>query len=110
MGLVRIWYGRSELRREGRAMARPSRVWYRSDVGWWMITIAGEKVRLVQGPKDKHHEQLAQEKYGELLKLRRQAPQSVTARTADLIEAFLVWSRSNLAEDTHRINRFYLQL
>jgi integrase len=91
-------------------MARPSKVWHRSDLGWWMITLGGEKVRLVQGPKDKHHEQLAQEKYGELLKLRRLAPQAVTARAADLAEAFLAWSRSNLAEDTHRINRYYLQL
>lgn len=104
MGLVRVWYVVEIL------MARPSKVWYRSDIGWWMITLAGEKVRLVQGPKDKEYEQLAQEKYGEILKLRRQAPQSVTVRTVDVIEAFLGWSRSNLAPDTHRVNRYYLQL
>jgi hypothetical protein len=51
-----------------------------------MITLGGEKVRPVQGPKDKHHELLAQEKYGELLTLRRQA-QAVTAGAADLVEA-----------------------
>jgi len=91
-------------------MARPSKVWYRSDIGWWMITLGGEKIRLIQGLKDKEHELLAQEKFGEVLKTRRQAPQALTARTADVIEAFLAWSRGNLAEDTHRINRYYLQL
>src|SRR5689334_21104260 len=91
-------------------MARPSKVWYLTDICWWMITLDGEKTRLVQGPRDKEHELLAQEKLGEILKMRRQAPQSTTARTADIIEAFLGWSRGNLAEDTHRINRYYCQL
>ena len=55
-------------------MARPNKVWYRSDIGWWMVTLGGEKVRLVTGPKDDHHRQLAEEKFVELRKMRRIAP------------------------------------
>ena len=70
-------------------MSRPNKVWYRSDVGWWMVTMGGEKIRLVHGPKDKEHEQLAEEKFIEMRKLQRVAPQSTHARTVDIIEAFL---------------------
>ena len=91
-------------------MARPNNVWHRGDVGWWMVTMGGEKIRLVQGPKDEPHRQLAEEKFMEMRRLRRVAPQSVSARTADVIEAFLAWSRGNLSEDTHRVNKYYCQL
>jgi integrase len=91
-------------------MARPAKVWYRSDIGWWMITLGGVKTRLVQGPNDDHHRQLAEEKYVELRKLRRTAPEAVTSRTADVVEAFLHHSRVHFAADTHRMNRYYCQL
>jgi len=91
-------------------MARPAKVWYRADIGWWMITMGGEKVRLVQGPDDEPTRQLAEEKYIELRRLRRIAPQAPTARTADVIDAFLSWSRQHLSEDTHRVHRYYCQL
>jgi integrase len=91
-------------------MARPAKVWYRSDIGWWMITLGGEKTRLVQGPNDEHHKQLAEEKYIELRKLRRTAPEAVGSRTADVIEAFLHHSRVHFAADTHRLNKYYCQL
>ena len=74
-------------------MARPAKVWYRADIGWWMITLGGEKTRLVQGPDDDHHRELAEEKYVELRKLRRLTPDAVNARTADIVEAFLKHSR-----------------
>src|SRR4051794_15880093 len=95
--------------RGGFVMARPNKVWYRKDTGWWMVTIGGEKTRLVKGPEDGHHRQLAEEKFVELRKLRRVAPQAASARTADVVEAYLAWSRGNLAEDTHRVNRYYCQ-
>jgi integrase len=91
-------------------MARPAKVWYRSDIGWWMITLGGEKTRLVEGLNDDHHRQLAEEKYIELRKLRRTAPEAVGSRTADVIEAFLQHSRIHFATDTHRINKYYCQL
>ena len=78
-------------------MARPNEVWYREDRGWWMVTLGGKKVRLVQGPNDDHHRELAEEKFVELRKLRRIAPESVGARTADVIEAFLRHSRVHFA-------------
>lgn len=91
-------------------MARPAKVWYRADIGWWMITLGGEKTRLVQGPNDDHHRELAEEKYVELRKLRRLTPDAVNARTADIAEAFLKHSRLHFAADTHRVNKYYVQI
>jgi integrase len=91
-------------------MARPAKVWYRSDIGWWMVTLSGQKTRLLQAPDDEQHRVLAEEKFVELRRLARVAPKSADARTADLIEAYLAWSRQNLSEETHRVNRFYCQL
>ena len=91
-------------------MARPAKVWYRADIGWWMITLGGQKTRLVQGPDDDHHRELAEEKYVALRKLRRLTPDAVNARTADVVEAFLKHSRLHFAADTHRVNKYYLQI
>src|SRR4051794_29904580 len=91
-------------------MARPAKVWYRSDIGWWMITLGGVKTRLLQGPDDERHRILAEEKFVELRRLHRVAPQAPTARTADVIESFLQWSRQHLSEETHRVNQYYCQL
>jgi hypothetical protein len=30
-------------------MPRPNKVWFRKDVGWWMVTLGGKKLRLVEG-------------------------------------------------------------
>ena len=90
-------------------MPRPTKVWFRSDIGWWMVTLAGVKTRLVKGPDDAHHRQLAEEKFVELRKLGRTQPHLPTARVADLIEAYLAWSRTHLSADTHRVNRYYGQ-
>ena len=91
-------------------MARPAKVWHRTDIGWWMVTLAGVKTRLVQGPDDAAHRELAEEKFVELRKLKRVAPEASTARTVDLVEAYLAWSRQHLSADTHRVNRYYCQL
>ncbi|MFM8270778.1 MAG: tyrosine-type recombinase/integrase [Gemmata sp.] len=91
-------------------MGRPAKVWYRADIGWWMITLGGEKTRLVQGPNDDDHRELAEEKYVELRKLRRLSPEAVVSRTADVVEAFLLHSRLNHAADTYRGHKYYCQL
>lgn len=90
-------------------MARPAKVWYRSDIGWWMVTIAGKKTRLLQGPKDQQHRELAEERYCDLRKLRRQLPEAADARVADVVEEFLSWSSINQSEDTYRGYLFYAQ-
>ena len=78
---------------------REHHVEHRADIGWWMITLGGEKTRLVQGPNDDDHRELAEEKYVELRKLRRLSPEAVVSRTADVVEAFLLHSRLNHAAD-----------
>ena len=91
-------------------MSRPQKPWYRKQTGWWMVEISGKQEKLVEGPKDETHRILAEEKFVELRKLRRMAPEEVGSRTADLIEAFLRHSRLHFAADTHRMNRYYLQI
>jgi len=91
-------------------MARPNKVWYREQTGWWMVKINGKQEKLLQAPHDEQHRQLAEEKFIEIRKLRRLTPQSADARTADIVEAFLAWSRQHLSEDTHRVHRYYCQL
>jgi integrase len=90
-------------------MPRRARPWYREQTGWWMVYLDGEAIKLVQGPKDEHYQQLAEEKLVEERKLRRQAPGTAGQRVVDLVEAYLRYSRANLSEDTHRVNRYYGQ-
>ena len=91
-------------------MARRQTPWHRKQTGWWMVEFDGEQTKLVKGPKDEAHRRLAEEKLVELRQLSRAAPQAATARTADVIEAYLGWSRQHLTPDTHRVNRYYCQL
>ena len=51
-------------------MARPNKIWFRKDIGWWMVTLGGQKVRLVQGRENK---KLAQDKFHELAAVRIKA-------------------------------------
>ena len=30
-------------------MGRPNKIWFRKNTGWRMVTLGGEKVRLIQG-------------------------------------------------------------
>ena len=66
-------------------MPRPNKIWFRKDVGWWMITVAGKRIRLAQGRQCKKEK--AQQKFHELAAERAQAPESPTARVADVIES-----------------------
>ncbi len=91
-------------------MARPAKPWWREQTGWWMVKLSGVQTKLVQGPRDEEHRLLAEEKFAELRRLRRTAPEAVTSRTADVIEAFLIHSRLNHAADTYRGHKYYCQL
>jgi hypothetical protein len=91
-------------------VARPVKPWHRKQTGWWMVEIDGVQTKLVKGPKDQAHRHRAEEKWVELRRLTRQAPEAATSRTADVVEAFLRHSRVHLAPDTHRLNRYYCQL
>ncbi len=88
-------------------MPRPSAPWYRAATGWWMVTLGGEKIKLLKGDDTKEHRDLAQEKWVELRKARRDNPESPTATVQDIVEAFLLWSAQHLGTETHRVLRGY---
>jgi hypothetical protein len=73
-------------------MPRPKKIWFRKDVGCWMVTISGKRIRLAEGRENK---KLAQQKFHELAVERARAPEAPTARVADVIEAFTSRSSSN---------------
>jgi integrase len=68
-----------------------------------MVTIAGKKVPL---SRDKAE---AERKFHELMATRAVAPESPKARVADVIEAFLAWSSSHVAEETQKQYLFFGQ-
>ena len=79
-------------------MGRPNKIWFRKDIGWWMVTLGGVKTRLVEGKANK---QAAQDKFHELALLQSRVPEAPSARVADVIEAFLAWSKIS-SEATRR--------
>ena len=87
-------------------MPRPDKIWFRSDVGWWMVTLNGQKVRLAQG---KENRKAAEQKFHDLMAARSQAPESPTARVADIIEAFLAWTKIHRSDETNRNYVWYGQ-
>ena len=87
-------------------MARPNKIWFRKDVGWWMVTIGGQRHRLAEGKASK---KLAEQKFHELLAGRAEAPESSTARVADVIEGFLAWAKLHLSPETCRNYVWYGQ-
>ena len=87
-------------------MARPHKIWFRMQTGWWMVKIAGKQTKLAEGKKNK---KVAQDKFHELMTARTRLPESGDARVADIVEAFLKWSRINQAPDTRRLHGFYGQ-
>ena len=87
-------------------MPRPNKVWFRKDIGWWMVTLGGQKVRLAQGRENK---KLAEQKFHELAAVRPQPPEAPTARVADIIEAFLAWTKLHRSAETNRNYIWYGQ-
>lgn len=80
-------------------MARPNKIWFRKDIGWWMVTLGGVKTRLVEGRENK---KAAQDKFHELALLQSRVPEAPSARVADVIEAFLAWSKIHRSAETNR--------
>jgi hypothetical protein len=84
-------------------MSRPNKIWFRKDVGWWMATAGGKKLRLAEGRENK---KLAERKFHELA-VRHQAPESPAAR---VIEAFLGRTKLHRSPETNRSYVWYGQL
>jgi integrase len=80
-------------------MPRPNNIWFRKDIGWWMVTLGGHKVRLAQGRESKKE---AERKFHELKAVTPKAPESESARAADLIESFLEWAKIHRSPETCR--------
>jgi integrase len=87
-------------------MSRPNKIWFRKDIGWWMVTLGGQKVKLAQGRENK---KLAEDKFHELAAVRIKAPEATSARVADVIEAFLTWANKHLTAETLRNYTWYGQ-
>ena len=88
-------------------MARPNKIWFRKDTGWWMVTLGGQKVKLVQGRENKKP---AEDKFHEFAVVRIHAPEKSSARAADVIEAFLAWADTRLTDETLRNYTWYGQI
>ena len=87
-------------------MGRLNKIWFRKDTGWWMVTLGGVKTRLVQG---KENRKLAEQKFHELAAVRARVPEAPSARVADVIEAFLAWSKIHRSDETNRNYIWYGQ-
>jgi len=74
-----------------------------------MVTLGGKKIRLLQGRDTPADRGVAEEKFCELRKLKREAPESPTGRVADVIEAFLAWSQKHVSPETQHGYQFYGQ-
>jgi hypothetical protein len=85
-------------------MPRLNKIWFRKDTGWWMVTLAGRKVRLAQGRQNREQ---AERRFHEFKAVTPQEPEHINARAADIIEAFLLWSESHLSPETHRNLRWF---
>ncbi len=87
-------------------MARPNKIWFRKDTGWWMVTVDGKKTRLSQG---KENRKAAQEKFHGLKAVQARPADRSDARVADLIESFLAWSKVHRSSETNRNHIWYGQ-
>ena len=87
-------------------MGRPNKIWFRKDIGRWMVTLGGVKVRLAEGKQNKR---LAQDKFHELSLQCPCTPESSSARVADVIEAFLAWAKNHRSDETNRNYVWYGQ-
>ncbi len=87
-------------------MARPHKIWFRQQTGWWMVKVNGKQVRLAKGRKNKPE---AERAFHEFLLLQPTAPESTDARVADIVEAFLAWAKRSLSEAAYNGYLFYAQ-
>jgi hypothetical protein len=87
-------------------MSRSNKIWYRKDIGWWMVTLGGKKIRLAQGRSNR---KLADQKFHELKAMQALPAESGDARVADIVDAFLAWSRIHRSAETCRNLVWYCQ-
>jgi integrase len=87
-------------------MARPNKIWFRKDVGWWMVTLDGRKLRLADG---RGNRKLAERKFHEFKAVAAKPADRSDARVADVIDAFLAWSKLHRSEETNRNHGWYGQ-
>jgi integrase/recombinase XerD len=87
-------------------MARPNKIWFRKDTGWWMVTLDGKKVRLAPGKSDR---KVAEQKFHELKAVQSRPADRCDARVADVIESFLEWSKVHRSTETCRNHVWYGQ-
>jgi integrase len=80
-------------------MSRPNKIWFRKDIGWWMVTIGGSKIRLTAG---KANRKVAEQKFHELKAVQAKPTESSDARVADIIDAFLAWTKIHRSPTTNR--------
>ena len=73
-------------------MARPSKIWYRKDTGWWMVTVDGQKIRLAEGRANR---KLAEQKFHEVKAAQARHSERGVARIADIIDGFTVITSSS---------------
>ncbi len=62
-----------------------------------MVTLGGVKTRLTVGEGNR---KLAEDRFHELCLRRSRVPESSSARVADVIEAFLAWSKVHRSDET----------
>ena len=55
-------------------MARKARPWYFRHTGWWMVYLAGRKLKLVKGPKNSQFRDEAEKVLREILHLQDKNP------------------------------------
>jgi integrase len=87
-------------------MSRPNKVWFRKDIGWWMVTLDGKKIRLAEG---KTNRKLAEQKFHELKVVQARSAENCNARIADIIDGFLTWSKVHRSPETCRNHLWYGQ-
>lgn len=87
-------------------MPRTPRPWFRKDLGYWMVILNGERIRLAKGRENRKQ---AEQAFHELMATRAVDPEATDARVADFIEAFLQDVQVNRSAETLRGHRFYCQ-
>jgi hypothetical protein len=87
-------------------MAYPNKVWYRKDIGWWMVTLDGKKIRLTEGRANR---KLAEQKFHELKAVQARPADRSDARVSDVVDRFLGWSKLHRSDKTNRNHVWYGQ-
>ena len=85
-------------------MPRLNKIWFRKDTGWWMVTLGGKKIRLVEGRDNRKQ---AERKFHEMKAVVAQASEAPTARVVDVIEAFLDWAETHMGAESRRNLTWY---